>query len=200
MRSRAAAAARRGARAAALACALGAGCGGGAREQARREGQDFECHDRAVSYTASRHIAGEEIGVQMDCATSGPRIVRWKMNRTGERIEDARSLAPIEFDRVWREIAGTGWENLKDCTTGTLGKQDPVYVFDVKDDQSQATFQCQTTTLPYPYNGLADPLDMAAQRGRGQLGDDEPAALKELEQKQKPKQKQKQKQKEHEPR
>jgi hypothetical protein len=171
--------------AAAAAAALAAGCGAGAREQARREAQDFQCRDRAVSYTASGHIAGDEIGVQMDCAAAGPRIVRWKVDRTGNRIEDARSLPPSEFDRVWREVAGSGWENLKDCTTGTLGKQDPVYVFEVKDDQNQATFQCQTTTVPFPYNALVDPLDLAAQRDRGQLGDDEPADLKELERKEK---------------
>lgn len=168
----------------AIAMLAGAACGPSLREQARREAQDFNCRDRAVSYTASRHIAGDELGVQMDCAQAGPRILRWKMDRTGNRVDDAKSLSPMEFDRVWREIAGTGWENLKDCTTGTLGKQDPVYVFDVRDDQNQNTFQCQTTTLPFPYNGFVDPLDMAAQRDRGQLGDDEPADLKELEKKQ----------------
>jgi hypothetical protein len=161
-----------------------AGCGASAREQARREAQGFQCRDRSISYTAVRHIAGDELGVQMDCAAAGPRIVRWKMDRTGNRIEDKKSLTPAEFDRVWREIAGSGWENLKDCTTGTLGKQDPVYSFDVRDDQNQAQFQCQSTTLPFPYNGLVDPLDLAAQRGRGQLGDEEPADLKELEKKQ----------------
>lgn len=168
--------------AAALAAAgvavLAGGCGAGAREQARREAQDFECRDRAVRYTASGHLGGDELGVQMDCASAGPRIVRWKVDRAGTRVEDARSLPPSDFDRVWREVSSTGWENLKDCTTGTLGKSDPVYAFDIKDDQHQATFQCQTMTLPFPYNGLVDPLDMAAQRGRGQLGDDEPADLK----------------------
>ncbi|HWU90691.1 MAG TPA: hypothetical protein VN253_25670 [Kofleriaceae bacterium] len=172
--------------AAAGAVGVAGGCGASAAEQARREAQDFQCHDRAASYTATRHMAGDEIGVQIDCAAAGPRIKRWKTDRNGARIEDARSLTPNEFDRVWRELAGTGWENLKDCTTGTLGKQDPVYVFDVRDDQNQATFQCQTKTLPFPYNGIADPLDVAAQRGRGQLGDEEPADLKALDQKAKP--------------
>jgi hypothetical protein len=162
-----------------------AGCGASAREQARLEAQDFVCRDRLVSYTVTRHIAGDELGVQMDCASAGPRIVRWKSDRTGTRIEDKRSIPPSEFDRVWREISGTGWENLKDCTTGTLRDRDPVYVFDVRDDQNQATFQCQSTTMPFPYNGLVDPLDLAAQRGRGQLGDEEPADLKELEKQEK---------------
>lgn len=167
------------------AIASAAGCGPSAAELARREAQEFDCRDRSVSYTAVRHIAGDELGVQMDCAAAGPRIVRWKAARAGQRVEDKRSMTPAEFDRVWRNVAGTGWENLKDCTTGTLGKQDPVYTFEVKDDQNQATFSCQTLTLPFPYNGLVDPLDMAAQRGRGQLGDEEPADLKELEKKEK---------------
>jgi len=162
-----------------------AGCGASARDQARREAQDFNCRDRSVSYTATRHIAGDEIGVQMDCAAAGPRLLRWKTDRTGNRIEGSSSMTPAEFDRVWREIDGTGWEYLKDCTTGTLGKQDPVYVFDVKDDQNHGTFQCQSLTMPFPYNGIVDPLDLASQRGRNQLGDEEPAELKELEKKQK---------------
>jgi len=169
----------------AIVAVAGAGCGASAREQARLEAQDFACRDRLVSYTVTRHIAGDELGVQMDCAAAGPRLVRWKSDRSGNRIEDKRSIPPAEFDRVWREISGTGWENLKDCTTGTLGERDPVYVFDVRDDQSQASFQCQSTTMPFPYNGLVDPLDLAAQRGRGQLGDEEPADLKELEKKEK---------------
>jgi len=175
--------------AALAAVAAGAGCGASAREQARREAQDFQCRDRSVAYMATRHIAGDELGVQMDCATAGPRVVRWKMDRNGNRIEDKVSVTPGEFDRVWREISGTGWENLKDCTTGTLRKQDPVYSFDIKDDQNQAQFQCQSTVLPFPYNGLVDPLDLVVQKGRKQLGDDEPADLKELEKKEKEQQK-----------
>lgn len=165
--------------------ATAAGCGPSARDLARREAQDFNCRDRSVRYAATQHIAGDEIGVQMDCAEAGPRIMRWKTDKGGGRVDDKRSMSPAEFDRVWKDIAGTGWENLKDCTTGTLGKEDPVYAFEVRDDQNQASFKCQSLTMPFPYNGIVDPLDLAAQRGGGQLGDDEPAALKELEQRQK---------------
>ena len=45
-------------------------------------------------------------------------------------------------------------------------------------DQNKATFQCQSTSMPYPYNTIVDPLDVAAQSGRGQLGDSEPEELK----------------------
>ncbi len=157
--------------------ALVAGCGGGRREQAAAERQPFACKDRLVSYVVSHHMGGDELGVQMDCK-EGPRIKRWRTDKTGTRQDDARSLTPGEFDKVWAEVDGTGWPNLKDCGNGTAGKQDPVYVFDVKDDQNTATFQCQSQSMPYPYNDIVDPLDLAAQHGRGQLGDDEPADLK----------------------
>ena len=73
-----------------LACVAGA-CGAGMREQARREAQDVPVprpHRRATSRRATS--AGDEIGVQMDCADAGPRIKRWKTDKTGNRIEDAR--------------------------------------------------------------------------------------------------------------
>lgn len=91
-----------------------------------------------------------------------------------------------EFDKIWREIDGTGWPNLRDCTNGKGGKGDPIYKFDIKDDQNQASFQCQSQSMPYPYHDLVDPLDLAAQDGRGQLGDDEPPRAGPLERKANP--------------
>ena len=119
----------------------------------------------------------------MDCETKGPQVTRWRVLRDGTRVEDARAMTPTEFDDVWRQVAGSGWENLTDCTNGTLAEGDPVYVFDVRDDQNTAVFKCQSQTVPYPYTALVDPLDMAAHRGRGQLGDLEPDELKQYEHK-----------------
>ncbi|MBA2538003.1 MAG: hypothetical protein H0V17_00080 [Deltaproteobacteria bacterium] len=161
-------------------------CGPSARDLAMRESVDFRCRDRLASYVATKHMGGEEIGVQMDCVERGPRIKRWRMDRQGKRVNDEHSMSPTEFDSVWRELDGTGWPNLRDCGNGTGGKQDPIYTFDIKDDTNKATFQCQSRTMPYPYNSIVDPLDVAAQRDQKQLGDDEPADLKALE-KQKPK-------------
>lgn len=159
-------------------------CSPSRQQKALAEQESFDCKERIASYVVSGHMGASELGVQMDCA-EGPRIKRWKVDKVGARVEDARPMTPSEFEKVWREIAGTGWENLKDCANGSGGKQDPVYVFDIKDDQNKATFQCQTVTAPYPYNGIVDPLDVAAQQGRGQLDDPEPAELKALEKKQK---------------
>ena len=141
----------------------------------------FDCKERLISYVVSHHMGGSELGVQMDCS-EGPKIKRWKVDKAGKRIDDVRVMSGEEFDRVWREIDGTGWPNLKDCANGTLGKQDPIYVFDVKDDTNKASFQCQSVSMPYPYNGLVDPLDTAAQQGRKEL-EGEPEELKDLDKK-----------------
>jgi hypothetical protein len=158
-------------------------CGPSARDRAMRDSVSFQCRDRIASYVATKHMGGDELGVQMDCADKGPRIRRWRMDKQGKRVEDEHALAPTEFDTVWREIDGAGWAYLKDCGNGTGGKQDPIYTFDIKDDQNKNTFQCQSRTMPYPYNTIVDPMDVAAARNRGQLGDDEPADLKALDKK-----------------
>jgi hypothetical protein len=157
------------------------GACGGARS--RGDVVDFKCRERSASYIAIKHLAGEEIGVQMDCEEAGPRVRRWRTPKDGQRIEDVHAVSPEDFERAWKEIDGTGWAFLKDCTNGSLGKRDPVYVFDVKDDQQKASFQCQTVEVPYPYNDIQDPLDVLAQHGQKQLGDDEPAELKALDHK-----------------
>ena len=147
-----------------------------------REAQPFECKDRYASYMTSHHMSGDEIGVQMDCG-NGPRITRWKTSRTGERLEDSRPLSPGEFDDIWRQIDGVGWAFLKDCTNGTGGKTDPIYQFEIKDDQNQSSFQCQTREMPFPYSAIVNPMNLAAVQGRKQLGDDEPEDLKALDRK-----------------
>lgn len=160
---------------------------GGRQAQADHESQMFACKDRAVNYTVTGHMAGAEIGVQMDCIEQGPRIKRWKVDAHGTRTEDARGMSPAEFDDVWSQIAGVGWENLKDCTNGTDGKNDPLYRWAIKDDQSSNAFQCKSATVPFPYNSLVDPLDMAAQNGGKQLGGDEPTELEKSDKKAKQK-------------
>ena len=160
---------------------------GGAQKQAQREAQDFDCHDRSASYVATGHISGDEIGVLLDCSQNGPRIKRWKTDKGGKHLEDEHALTPADFEKTWREIEATGWQNLKDCGNGSLQKSDPVYMFDIKDDSNKATFSCQTREVPYPYNDITDALDLMAAQGRGQLGDDEPADMKALDHKEKQK-------------
>jgi hypothetical protein len=168
---------RRSAGIAAAALAVAA-CGASARERARREAEGFSCRDRSASYVATHHMGGAELGIKLDCAEAGPRIVRWKTNPGGARIDDARSMTPGEFDALWNQIDGVGWQYLKDCAPG--GDHEPVYQFAIQDDLAEASFRCQAQTMPYPYSSIVDPLELAANQGRKQLGDDEPADLKAL--------------------
>ena len=165
-------------------CACAA-CGGAQKHQIESERESFACKDRSASYMATKHISGDEIGVLIDCKEQGPRVKRWKTSKTGEHIEDTHGITPGEFDKAWSEIAGTGWENLRDCANGSGEKRDPVYVFDIKDDESSASFQCQTREVPYPYFDITNALDLLANEGRKQLGDDEPAEAKALDKKDK---------------
>jgi hypothetical protein len=160
---------------------------GGAQHGSSNAGAGFECKERSASYMATKHISGDEIGIVMDCMEAGPRIKRWRQDRTGKRDEDAHPISPVDFDKTWKEIAGTGWENLRDCGNGSLDKHDPVYVFDIKDDQNKSSFQCQTREVPFPYFDITNALDFVANQGRKQLGDDEPADAKALDHKDKQK-------------
>lgn len=157
----------------------------GTKKQVAEESVDFRCKDRVASYVASHAMGGDEIGAQLDCKTNGPQLKRWRTAKDGTRNEQTIAISPVEFDQTWKEINGTGWENLKDCTNGTGGKRDPMYVFDVKDDQNSASFSCQSTSMPYPYNDIVDPLDALGVRHKGQLGDDEPQDAKALDRKDK---------------
>lgn len=159
-----------------------AACGGTAK-QVQREQQPFDCKDRTASYVVVGDISGDERGVQIDCAEAGPRVKRWKTDKDGTRQEDAHNITPGQFEATWTQVAGTGWENLKDCTNGSLEKRDPVYQFDIKDDENTSSFSCQTREVPYPYFDITNALDQIAMSSGKQLGDDEPADMKELDKK-----------------
>ncbi len=160
-----------------LALALLVACGGH-KPVDSAPATPFACRDRLASYVATGGLSGDEIGVQIDCAEVGPRIKRWRSDKAGTRLDDARGLTPQQFDGLWDEIDATGWPNLKNCTNGSGDKHDPVWTFDVKDDQNKASFKCQARVAPAPYNSIVDPLDLAANRGTHQLGGDEPAGAK----------------------
>jgi hypothetical protein len=148
-----------------LAVVLGlvaSGCGG--KQHGGGDGDDgrlFNCKERSAEYIVVGSMAGEELGVALDCASAGPRVRRWRVEKDGTRDDAAKSLTPGEFDDVWARINDTGWHNLGDCGATKAG--DPVYTFDVKDNQGKSSFACSGRgTLPFPYSTLVDELDQAA--------------------------------------
>jgi hypothetical protein len=146
-----------------------AGCGG-AQAQADRERQTFECNDRMAGYVAHGTLGAEELGVAIDCAERGPRIVRWRVDPDGTRAEDARGMTPGQFDALWRKVDQSGWRDLQDCASAS--DKDPVYSFTFRDWSAQNAFECQALDPPFPYHTIRDELDRAARQGRRQLGPD----------------------------
>jgi hypothetical protein len=144
------------------------GCGGAPRGGSDEPGAGWQCNDRMAGYVGHGTMGAQEIGVAVDCAERGPRIVRWRVDAAGTRAEDARGITPGAFDAIWRKLDGTGWRDQHDCTAG--GENDPVYTFSFKDWQAQRTFACQSIDPPFPYHTILDELDLAANRGQPQLG------------------------------
>ena len=148
----------------ALAAVAVAGAAACANPNARalRDNREFECRERSAAYTLVGSLAGAEVGVQMDCAVAGPRIMRWTVSRDGVRDERQASMGVREFDRIWGRIDATGWRNLKDCT-GTGGERDPVYDIAVQDWQRQNAFTCVNEgPLPHGYYAIVQELDLRA--------------------------------------
>jgi len=152
-----------------IALALAGGCGG-AQAQADRDRQQFECNERVAGYVAHGTLGAEELGVAIDCAERGPRIVRWRIDPEGTRADDARGLTPGQFDALWRKVDQSGWRDLQDCASPS--DKDPIYTFTFKDATAQNTFECQALDPPFPYHTILDELDLAASQGRPQLGPD----------------------------
>ena len=127
-----------------------------------RENSDFRCRDRSAAYTVIGSLASAEVGVQMDCAVAGPRLMRWTVTSGGVRDERQTSLGVHEFDRIWERIDASGWRNLKDCA-GSGGERDPVYDIEVNDWNHQRTFECVNAgPLPFPYFTIVQELDVRA--------------------------------------
>ncbi len=144
-----------------LSLALVAACGN-PHKDTLAENADFDCRDRYAAYVVSGSLAAAEVGVQVDCAASGPRVVRWTVTKDGNREEFSGSLGVHEFDRMWEKIEGSGWRFLADCV-GTGQPNDPVYTFDVKDWNGTVSFSCTNAgPLPFPYNSIVDELDFKA--------------------------------------
>jgi hypothetical protein len=137
-------------------------CGGKQHGGGDDDTRLFDCKERQAEYIVVGSMAGEELGVALDCASAGPRVRRWRVEKDGTREDAAHSLTPGEFNDIWGRIQDTGWANLHDCS-GATKSGDPVYTFDVKDWQAKGSFSCSGRgALPFPYSTLVDELDQAA--------------------------------------
>ena len=135
---------------------------GGSQHGGREDLSLFNCKERSAEYIVVGGMAGDELGVALDCKDAGPRVRRWRVAHDGTRDDASKSLTPAEFDDVWARLQDSGWVNLKDCG-GAAKSGDPVYTFDVKNDQNASSFSCSGRgELPFPYNTIVNELDQSA--------------------------------------
>ena len=144
----------------------GGACGGGQHKD-DDEVASFDCDGRMVGYVAHGTMAAAEVGVAVDCAERGPRIVRWQVQSDGTRAEDSHSMTTGEFDVLWRKIDAMGWRDLADCDGS--GGNAPTYSFSFKQADQSSSCECQHTDPPFPWHTILDELDRIAAQG-GQLG------------------------------
>jgi len=142
---------------------------GGKQEPMPSSWADFDCKDRRVSYFVVGGMAAQEYGVQIDCATQGPRVMRWLVDKEGTRTEGSTNITPGEFNDLWKRIEGIGWRHLKDCAPDQ-GKDVPVYTFEVAALDEKATFECDALRPEFPYITVIDELDEQAARIKGTRG------------------------------
>lgn len=155
--------------AAAVAIVVAGACGGG-QHATDEDVASFDCDNRMVGYVAHGTLAAAEVGVAVDCAERGPRLVRWQVQADGTRAEDAQSLTTGEFNNLWRKIDAMGWRDLSDCDSS--GSDAPDYTFSFKQADQSNSSECQHTDPPYPWHTILDELDAIAARG-GQLAPDD---------------------------
>ena len=147
------------------------------RSEPTREQQPFNCKDRIASYIASSHMGGDELGVQMDCAEAGPRIKRWRTDKTGHAPgrhapDDAaasstrcgaRSTAPAgRTCKRLHERHARASATRSTCSTSRTTR--------TRRRSSARRARCPTRTTTSSTRSTCSP-----RKGQGQLGDDEPA-------------------------
>ena len=134
---------------------------GGSQHGGAEDMSLFQCKERSAEYIVVGGMAGEELGVALDCKDAGPRVRRWRVAHDGTRDDASKSMTPGEFDDIWARLQDSGWENLKDCGAAKSG--DPVYTFDVKNDRTASSFSCAGRgDLPFAYQTIVNELDQAA--------------------------------------
>jgi hypothetical protein len=141
-----------------------AGCGGSQKASvAAADDREFQCKNRRMAYIVTGSFAGPEVGVVVDCAERGPRIMKWQViGVAGDRKTMERSLSPGEFHELWQRVESTGWRHLGNCDNPEAVDGDPRYKIGIQDDNLSVSLECDGKVLPFPYDRIVNELDLKA--------------------------------------
>jgi hypothetical protein len=142
---------------------VAAGCGGSQKAAASDDDRNFQCKDRRIAYIVTGSFAGPEVGVVVDCAERGPRIMKWQVvGVTGDKQTMAHSLTTGEFHELWQRIESTGWRHLSNCNNPEAVDGDPKYKIGIQDESLSVSLDCDGKELPFPYDRIVNELDLKA--------------------------------------
>ncbi len=152
-----------------LALLLAACPGGGAAKRSTTvTDDDFKCNGRRAEYAVagglmSRQQSGlvePNVGVVVTCVGS-LHLEKWRLLDNG-RKSASHSLTEGEFEEFWGQIEDVGWRNLTDCNNPNAAPDDPVFEFNIADDDSSVQLTCAGKELPFPFDRLRNLFDTTA--------------------------------------
>jgi hypothetical protein len=139
---------------------IAAGCGGG-QHGARSSGPAFTCDNRHAEYMESGGIMYPEQGVRMKCAGDVPTVEEYFDDEKGKETKRSAKISAGAWEKSWSAFEGSGWRLLNDCKNAGAGDKDPIYTFEIANDDKTVSFQCQGKQLPFPYDSVLNALDSA---------------------------------------
>ena len=121
---------------------------------------------RGVATSRRKHISGDEVGVQMDCKEAGPRIKRWRTDKLGNRQDDTHSITPrrVRATCGTRSTAPAGRTSTI-ARTAAARRAIRSTCSTSRTTRTRRRSRARPATMPYPYNDITDPLDLARAAG-----------------------------------
>jgi hypothetical protein len=139
-----------------------AACGGSQRGGGGDdENASFECGGRRAEYMMSGGMMYPEQGVRMKCDGDIPLVEEYFTSDDGSEKKRSARIPVAAWEASWKDFDNSGWERLEDCTNKAVKEKDPIYTFEIADEDRTVSFRCQGDPLPYPFDVVVSSLDRA---------------------------------------
>ncbi len=134
---------------------------GGTQRHAGGGGADFKCGGRRAEYMESGSIMYAEQGVRMKCEGDVPMVEEYYDSDDGKEKKRSAKIGAGAWNKSWEDLENGGWRRLTDCSNPEAGDKDPIFTFEIADEDKTVTFRCQGKQLPFPFDTVLNALDNA---------------------------------------
>lgn len=144
-----------------LATVLLAACGGAPKRGGGGGDKDFVCNGRRAEYMQSGGMMYPEQGVRMKCDGNVPLVEEYYTNADGSEKKRAARVTASAWESSWNDFENAGWRRITDCDNPAAVEKDPLYTFEIADEDKTVSFRCQGSELPFPHDTILVALDKA---------------------------------------